>query len=116
MGPRYLTGSAISGSAAVEQLTFFLAQGRADTGQILTRVGFCLVPARRCRSLTTMVADLVEKSVDGAKSANIELCVICRFSLETKIKDRTNLCPLTSGDRLRMVRFCRPRSGVRRKL
>src|SRR6266566_1356699 len=62
------------------------------------------------------------------KSANIELCVICRFSLEKRLEIGRTLnffgssAPKKFGAviilkfRFKKVRFCRPRSGVRRKL
>src|SRR6266849_9677475 len=50
------------------------------------------------------------------KSANIELCVICRFSLEKRLEIGRTCVGLRAGTDYRMVRFCRPRSGVRRKL
>jgi hypothetical protein len=74
---------------------FFEAQGRADFGQIDDEVGFCLVP--EVRIFDSLVADLPptlrlwRPGVLGkfgmckAKSANIELCVICRSSLKSKI-------------------------------
>src|SRR5256886_14910897 len=61
------------------------------------------------------------------KSAKIELCVISLFSLiktlarsspiGQKIEEIGRTCVgLRAGTDYRMVRFCRPRSGVRRKL
>jgi len=76
---------------------FFQAQGRADLCRFTDEVGFCLVP-EDWLIFDSVVADLLptpkpwRPSVFGqirgrieAKSANIELCVICRSSLNTKI-------------------------------
>src|SRR5260370_40416360 len=50
------------------------------------------------------------------KSANIELCVICRFSLEKRLEIGRTCVGLRAGTDYRMVRFCRGCSSCRRKL
>src|SRR5205085_10718576 len=84
---------------------------------------------RGCRSLTVWfrirghscfdpaVAGPRQKRIgNDMKSAKIELCVICRFSLEKRLEIGRTCVGLRAGTDYRMVRFCRPRSGVRRKL
>src|SRR4029077_12381537 len=86
------------GDQSNARLVFFQAQGRADLLVRFTdEVGFCLVPEDEL-IFDSVVADLLptpkpwRPSVFGqirgrieAKSANIELCVICRSSLNSKI-------------------------------
>ena len=84
------------GPASCVEPVFFRAQDRADLGQIIDEGWLRLVPERK-RSLTVWSricrrrqgyggqAFLGKFGMRKAKSANIELCVICRLSLKPKI-------------------------------
>ena len=79
------------------ELVFFEAQGRADFGQIDDEVGLCLVLGESSIFDSSVldfqhdVSAVIDRRYRGnskcgrAKSANIELCVICRSSLKSKI-------------------------------
>jgi hypothetical protein len=79
------------------ELVFFEAQGRADFGQIddegrvlpctEEKAGSLTVWSRICRRRRGYgsQAFLGKFGMCKAKSANIELCVICRSSLKSKI-------------------------------
>src|SRR5438270_11886325 len=99
---------------------------------MVTSVGFCFVARVGYRSLRVWFR--ISNSTHDVeirneiKSANIELCVICRFSLEKRLEIGRTLnffrssapkkfgAVIISKFRFKKVRFCRPRSGVRRKL
>ena len=85
------------GPVSCVEPVFFPAQRRADLGQIIDEGRALSFIGKRRAIFDSLVADLLPtQGYDGqafmgrfgmeAKSANIELCVICRSSLKSKIQ------------------------------
>ena len=108
---------------------------RADSGRINGEGGILFCTGRRMSIFDSLVLDsrsqtglvrlrLYRLRRDEIRSGfqnaisqrKIELCVICLFSLEKRLKIGRTCVGLRAETDYRMVRFCRPRSGVRRKL